>query len=143
PAGGDPEDIRSELLLSFLLVWPRFNPEIASVQTFASRVMDRELMSIVRRGLAFTRREQELPPAEPRPSDAARRCFRIDFERALEPLPVVVKQTAVALCRHSTTETAKLFGCSRQMIHIRKLRIRQALASAGIEPRYFSEAGSR
>lgn len=142
-AADDREDVRSQLLLSFLLRWPKFDGERASVRTFASRVMDKELTSIIRHHLAPSRRVQEIPLPGPTVSAAARDQFRIDIERAIATLPAAVQQTAVALFWCSTVEAAEELRCSRQIIHLRKRRIRRALVSAGIGPRYFQMGGSR
>ncbi len=139
----DREDVRSQLLLSFLLRWPKFDAGRASVRTFASRVMDKELTSLLRHHLAPSRREQELPQPVPALSAAARGQFRIDVARALAPLPVAIQETALALFWCSTVEAAEELQCSRQIIHLRKRRIRHALVSAGIGPRYFQVGGSR
>jgi RNA polymerase sigma factor (sigma-70 family) len=139
----DREDVRSQLLLSFLLRWPKFDGERASVRTFASRVMDKELTSILRHRLALSRREQEIPQPGPTVSAAARGQFRIDVERAIETLPAAVQDTALALFWCSTIEAAEELRCSRQVIHLRKRRIRRALVSAGIGPRSFQMGGSR
>ena len=138
----DREDVRNQLLLSFLSGWPKFDVDRAAVQTFASRVMDKELVSILRHRLAPRRREQAIPVPCPGPSSAARGRFRIDIARALAPLPATIQQTALALFWCSTVEAAEELGCSRQIIHIRKRRIREAFDSAGIGPRYFSRGGS-
>lgn len=138
------EDVRSQLLLSFLLRWSKFDPTRASVRTFASRVMDKELASILRHHLAPSRREQELPrPTPVVVSAAARGQFRIDLERALASLPAAIQETALALFWCSTLEVAEELRCSRQIIHLRKRRIRHALLAAGIGPRYFQMGGSR
>jgi hypothetical protein len=84
------EDVESQLVLTFITRWPKFDGERASVQTFASRLMDKELTSILRYRLAAD------SPAAPT-SGAGRRPgvrslihqFRIDLERALAPLPEV------------------------------------------------------
>ncbi len=136
------EDVRSQLLLSFLLRWPKFDAGRSSVRTFASRVMDKELTSILRHDLAPSRREQELPQPSPAISAAARGHFRIDVERALATLPAAIQETALALFWCSTLEAAEELRCSRQIIHLRKRRIRRALVSAGIGPRYFQMGGS-
>ena len=139
----DREDVRSQLLLSFLLRRPKFDAGRASVRTFASRVMDKELTSILRHHLAPSRREQELPQPAPPVSAAARGQFRIDVERAVATLPAAIQETALALFWCSTLEAAEELRCSRQIIHLRKRRIRCALLSAGIGPRYFQTGGSR
>lgn len=59
------------------------------------------------------------------------------MERALAPLPVAVQETALALFWYSTVEAAEELGCSRQIIHLRKRRIREAFNAAGIGPHYF------
>ena len=51
------EDIESQLILVFITRWPKFDGERASVQTFTSRLMDNELVSILRYRLAGRRRE--------------------------------------------------------------------------------------
>lgn len=136
------EDVRSQLLLSFLVGWPKFDAERASVRTFASRVMDKELASILRYRLAASRREQDLPVVRLHPSVAACGAFRIDLARAVATLPKPVQKTAFALFWCSTLEAAAEFRCSRQMIHNRKRQIRAALVSAGVGPRYFAAGGS-
>ena len=100
-------------------------------------------MSILRYTLAPCRREQEVPQPAPAVSAAARGQFRIDVERALATLPATIQETALALFWCSTVETAEELRCSRQIIHLRKRRIRRALVSAGIGPRYFQMGGSR
>ncbi len=142
-APDEREDVRSQLLLSFLIRWPRYDGARASVQTFASRVMDKELTSILRYRLAPSRREQEIPAPLPPVPATARGGFRIDVERALEELPEVVRETALALLWHSTVETAEALGCSRQMISKRKQQIREAFLSVGIGPNYFVAGGPR
>ena len=142
-ASDEREDVESQLVLTLLVRWPKFDSGRASVRTFASSVMDKALTSILRRHLAPSRREQEIPGADAGPSAAARGHFRIDLERSLAPLPPAVQETARALFWHSTVEAADVAGCSRQIIHLRKRRIREALTGCGIGPYYFVPVGSR
>jgi DNA-directed RNA polymerase specialized sigma24 family protein len=137
------DDVKSQLLLTFLIRWPKFDSGRASVRTFASRVMDKALTSILRRHLAPSRMEQEIPVPDTGPSAAVRGHFRIDLERSLAPLPSAVQETALALCWYSTVEAADVAGCSRQIIHLRKRRIREALTGCGIGPDYFVAGGAR
>ena len=137
------DDVKSQLLLTFLIRWPKFDSGRASVRTFASRVMDKALTSILRRHLAPSRMEQEIPVPDTGPSAAVRGHFRIDLERSLAPLPSAVQETALALFWYSTVEAADVAGCSRQIIHLRKRRIREALTGCGIGPDYFVPGGSR
>ena len=142
-ASDEREDVESQLVLTLLVRWPKFDSGRASVRTFASRVMDKALTSILRRHLAPSRREQEIPGADAGPSAAVRGHFRIDLERSLAPLPPAVQETARSLFWHSTVEAADVAGCSRQIIHLRKRRIREALTGCGIGPDYFVPGGSR
>ncbi len=142
-ASDEREDVKSQLVLTFITRWPKFDGERASVRTFASRLMDKELTSILRYRLAPSRREQAIPVADSAPSSAARGRFRVDIERALAPLPSAVQETALTLFWYSTVETAEVLGCSRQIIHVRKRQIREALDAAGIGPCYFVAGGAQ
>lgn len=137
------EDVESQLVLRFLLRWRSYDGAKASVRTFASRVMDSELASMLRYRLAASRQVQEFPTESPSSMLEAIGRFRIDFERALAPLPQVVRETAHALTWASTTEAADELGCSRQMISRRKQQIRSAFLAAGIDLDYFRAGGGQ
>ena len=132
------EDVQSHLVLTFIARWPKFDAERASVQTFASRLMDKELTSILRYRLAQVRQPRELPVPYTGPAAVLIHQFRIDLERAMAPLPEVVRETASALAWYSAVDAAAVVGCSRQMISRRKHQIREALLAAGIGPNYFA-----
>jgi len=132
------EDVQSHLVLTFISRWPKFNGERASVQTFASRLMDKELTSILRYRLAQGRQPCELPVLYSGPPAALIHQFRIDLDRAVALLPEVVRETASALASYSAVDAASIVGCSRQMIGRRKHQIREALLAAGIGPNYFA-----
>lgn len=132
------EDVQSQLVLIFISRWPRFDGERASVQTFASRLMDKELTSMLRYRLARGRQPREQQVLRIGPTAASIQQFRIDLERALAPLPEVVRETASALAAYSAVDAALVLGCSRQMIGRRKHQIREALLAAGIGPNYFA-----
>lgn len=137
------EDVESHLVLSFISRWPRFDSKKASVRTFASRVMDKELISILRHQLAQGRRQRELPVPTTGPPAASIHQFRVDVERAMSTLPEVVRQTAFALCWGSAVDAADVMRCSRQTVSIRKHQIREALLAAGIRSNYFSGGSAR
>ena len=137
-ATDEREDVESQLVLTFITRWPKFDGERASVQTFASRLMDKELTSILRYRLAQIRHPRELPMPCSGPAAALIHQFRIDLDRALAPLPEVVRETASALAWYSAVDAAGIVGCSRQMIGKRKHQIREALLAAGIGPNYFA-----
>ena len=136
------EDVESQLVLTFIARWPKFDCERASVQTFASRLMDKELTSVLRYRLALGRQPRELPVPYAGPTAASILQFRIDLERALAPLPEVVRETASVLARCSAVDAACMVGCSRQMISRRKHQIREALLAAGIGPNYFARGNT-
>ncbi len=139
----ESEDIASHLVVAFLARWPKFDGHKASLQTFASRLMDKELMSVLRYRLARGRQVRELPKTDAGPSAESIHEFRVDLERAMACLPEVVRETAVALSTFSAIEAAEAVGCSRQMISRRKHQIRQALLAAGITSSYFVSIGTR
>ena len=136
------EDVQSHLVLTFISRWPKFNGERASVQTFASRLMDKELTSILRYRLAQGRQPRELPLPYTGPAAALIHQFRIDLDRAMASLPEVVRETASALSWLSTVEAAEEVGCSRQMISRRKQQIRDALLAGGIGPNYLARGNT-
>jgi hypothetical protein len=138
------EDVESQLVLTFLTRWLKFDSEKASVRTFASRMTDKELTSILRYCVAERRRPQDLPSRGSVPSPASLRQFRIDLERTMASLPGgAVQETALAQFWYCTVEAAEALGCSRQMISKRKLQIREAFLSVGIGPNYFVAGGPR
>ena len=137
------EDVKSQLVLTFITRWPKYDGERASVQTFASRLMDKELTSILRYRLAEGRQPRQLPVPDAGPPSASIHQFRVDLERAMAPLPEVVRETASALFWFSAVDAAGVVGCSRQMISRRKHQIREALLAAGIRSNYFVDRGAR
>lgn len=140
---GEREDVESHLVLTFVARWPKFDAGKASVRTFASRVMDKELTSILRYRLAGARQPQDIPPPAAPPDTAARSRFRVDVERAVAPLPVAVRETAWSLLWCSTGEAAESLHCSRQMVARRKQQIRDAFLARGIGPNYFVAGGAQ
>jgi DNA-directed RNA polymerase specialized sigma24 family protein len=72
------------------------------------------------------------------PAAALVHQFHIDLERALAPLPEIVRETASVLAWCSAVDAASVVGCSRQMIGRRKHQIREALITAGINSNYFA-----
>src|SRR5260370_18792443 len=91
------EDVESQLVLIFIARWPKFDGERASIRTFASRLMDKELTSILRYRLAQSRQPRELPALDVGPPSASIHQFRIDLERAIASLPEVTRETVAAL----------------------------------------------
>lgn len=146
----DRDDIASQLIVSFCFRFRRFDSNRASVRTFASRVMDKEIVSILRSRLAASRgrlidgsahRDAMAPSActtEQAITPAARQEFWLDVQSALAKCSPVLLDTAVALCSYTPSELSRIPGQSRTVVYRRMRRLRAALLSAGIGPRYFS-----
>jgi len=138
------DDVQSHLVLTFLVRWPKYDSRRASIRTFAARVMDRALWSICNESPAPEFAPlRDIPDVECGPSAEQRRQFRVDYERAMAPLPGRLREMAATLSWASTTEAAERFGCTRQTLHKRKREIRGALLAAGIGPDYFAKGGAR
>ena len=140
----DRDDIESELLLTFYVAFPKFDSERASVRTFASRVMDKELKSILRHRLAKCRRQlleakslDDLADLGQKSTRIDRQRFWMDMDRALAPCSAALRETAVALCWESPLQLSRSLGRSRACIYDRIRRLRNAFDAAGIEPDYF------
>ena len=145
----DLDDIEGQLLLTFYVRFQKFDPKRASVRTFASRVMDKELVSILRRRLARCREHLLEPvPLEDlaelngiatrnEPTLLQRQQFWLDVERALAPYSDRLRETAVALCWESPVELSRSLGRSRASIYYRIRRLRKAFNAAGIDHTYF------
>ena len=149
----DLDDIEGQLLLTFYVRFPKFNAKRASVRTFASRVMDKELISILRHRLA-QRRQHLLSSAsleeltelaelagDTAPSPLQRQQFWLDLERTLAPLSDCLRETAMALCWDSPRGLSRTLGRSRASIYARIGRLRKAMTAAGIDHNYFASAG--
>ena len=153
------EDVESQLVLTVIARWPKFDSEMACIRTFASRVMDNELVSILRYRLAGRRRHivcggffRDKDGADfgdgclaglsitPR-TLAEQQHFWLDVERALEPLPKVLLETAHALRWYTPSELGRKLGRSRTIVYERMRRLREALLAAGIGPDYFTTSG--
>jgi len=163
--GGDCEDIEGDLLLDFYTRFPHYDNRRASVRTFAVRVMDRKLTSILRRKQAQCRTHQNLCQSlrdfpldrngdafesdgdvcDADPNDGAelpgsgleRQEFHIDLERVLAPLPPVLIEIAAILSMGSVTDAGRLLGRSRPWVYEQIARLRGAFLAAGIGPHYF------
>jgi RNA polymerase sigma factor (sigma-70 family) len=145
----DREDIESDLLLDFYLRFSKFDSQRASVRTFASRVMDKKLKSILRQRSARCRAGQNghtsiddmaSASATVRPAEE-RQQFWLDAGRALASLPPGARQVAQALCWGSPAEVSRSLGRSRSRIYQRIEQLRGAFLAAGIGPDYFAASG--
>jgi DNA-directed RNA polymerase specialized sigma24 family protein len=145
----DCEDIESDLLLDFYLRFSKFDRQRASVRTFAARVMDKKLKSILRQRGARCRAGQngqasldDLPfDCTTAPPTAGRQQFWLDVGRALATLPPGARLVAQALCWDSPAEVGRSLGRSRSRIYQRIEQLRTAFLAAGIGPDYFAASG--
>lgn len=151
----DCDDVAGQLLVTFCSRLDRFDEERASLRTFAARVMDTELASILRYRLAHRRRylaegtlscdaaetDAGCLSSGSAPAFSERQHFWLDFERALAPLPEVLRATALALRWHTPSELSRLPGQGRTVVYRRIRRLREALLAAGVGPDYFASAG--
>lgn len=148
-APADLDDIAGDLLLAFYICFPKFDGCRASVRTFASRVMDKELVSMLRHRLARCREHLlETAPLDEladlngtvvrnKPTALQREQFWLDVERALAPCSSRLRETAVALCWERPLELSRSSGRSRACIYDRIRRLRKAFNNAGIDHTYF------
>ena len=148
----DHEDVASQLVVNFYLRFGKFDGNRASVRTFASRVMDKELGSILRYRMAGRRRHweerhQDVPAevvervCDHLPATIERRQFWLDVERALAHSSPVLLDTAWALCSDTPSELSRVPGQSRTVVYRRMRRLRAAFVAAGIGPGYFVPLG--
>lgn len=148
----DRDDVASQLVITFYLRFAKFDSNRASMRTFASRVMDKELGSILRHRMAGRRRHSQDARegdvgeiaghvCDAQPSAIERRQFWMDVERALAELSPVLLDTARALCMQTPSELSCLPGQSRTVVYRRMRRLKSALSAAGIGPDYFAPAG--
>lgn len=148
----DRDDVASQLVITFYLRFGKFDSNRASMRTFASRIMDKELGSILRHRLAGRRRySEEIRQADvgeiaghigdDRPATIERQQFWLDVERALADLSPVLLDTARALCEQTPSDLSRLPGQSRTVVYRRMRRLKSALVAAGIGPGYFALSG--
>ena len=152
-APDDRDDVASHLVATFYCRFGKFDGGRASVRTFASRVMDKELASVLRYRMAVRRKhgvEESFPDdasevvdgiTDQMPTSIERQQFWLDVERALAPFPSVLLDMARALCWYTPSEMSRVPGQSRTVIYRRMRRLRSALLAAGIGPSYFSPLG--
>jgi RNA polymerase sigma-70 factor (ECF subfamily) len=149
----DREDIEAQLLLTFFLRARKFDTGRSSLRTFTSRVMDREIASILRYRLAGRRLQLGRPELldggaiddlhVASPSTIERQEFWLDVAKIMSGLPATLRETVLALRCGSPTEASQLLGTARSVVYERITLIRQAFLAAGIGPTYFSPGGAQ
>lgn len=149
----DREDIEAQLLLAICSRARKFDSGRSSPGTFNSRVMDREVASILRYRLARRRLHLGRPElldggaldeiSVATPSTAARQEFWLDVGKVVKKLPAPLKETVLALRSGSPTEASRTLGTAKSVVYERIAQIRQAFLAAGIGPAYFAAGGSR
>jgi hypothetical protein len=150
----DREDIEADLLLDFFERLPKFDSSRASLRTFASRLMDRKLASILRYRSAKCRTWQNQVSVDDLAADfeepilyERRERFWLDVDRALAALPPalcdVLRETAAALSWNSPSELSRDLGKSRTIIYQHIHQIRAAFTAAGISRTYLTALGAK
>jgi DNA-directed RNA polymerase specialized sigma24 family protein len=159
---GDREDIEAQLLLALCSRLHKFDRQRSCLRTFACRVMDREVSSILRYRLAQRRLllgrpdlvddggapdQAEHETLDPLtvvwPSPVQRLEFWVDVGKVMDTLPVVLRDTVLALCCGSPTEASEELGKARSVVYERIGQIREAFLAAGVGPTYFAAGGVR
>lgn len=149
----DREDIEAQLLLTLCRRARRFDGGRSSVNTFTSRVMDREVASILRYRLAGRRLHLGRPELcdgatldqlnVAAPSTIERQNFWLDVGKVMRTLPATLRETVLALRCGSPTEASETLGTAKSVVYERIAQIRQVFLAAGIGPTYFSAGGGR
>lgn len=152
-APDDREDVEAQLLLTFCLRSHRFDSRRSSLGTFTSRVMDREVVSILRYRLAQRRLQLGRPELVDggvddhvygaAPSTVERQEFWLDVGKVMKTLPATLRETVLALRCGSPTEASQTLGTARSVVYERIAQIRQAFLAAGIGPAYFTPGGAQ
>ncbi len=162
----DREDIASELVIDFYFRLGCFDPERASLRTFASQVMQRKLISMLRfhgaqrRGASARHTSlsqvttdgdgnpievgdllSDQAGREHEPSAAERHEFWLDAHRALVSLPPQTRRVAATLCLAPAAEVARSLRRPRASVYREIRQIRRAFTDAGITREYFATAG--
>ena len=149
----DREDIEAQLLLILCRRARKFDGGRSSVNTFTSRVMDREVASILRYRLAGRRLQLGRPElldggaldqiCIASPSTIEQQEFWLDVGKVMRKLPATLVETILALRCGSPTEASQTLGTARSVVYERIAQIRQIFLAAGIGPSYFTPGGSR
>ncbi|MCC6392073.1 MAG: hypothetical protein IT167_15845 [Bryobacterales bacterium] len=149
----DREDIEAQLLLAICSRARRFDSKRSSLNTFACRVMDKEVASIQRYRLARRRLHLGRPDLVDdgalddlfiaSPATVERQEFWLDVGKVMKTLPVALRETVLALRCGSPTEAGRTLGTAKSAVYERIAQIRQAFLAAGIGPTYFIAGGSR
>jgi DNA-directed RNA polymerase specialized sigma24 family protein len=149
----DREDIEAQLVLTLCRRARKFDSGRSSVNTFTSRVMDREVASILRYRLAGRRIHLGRPELfdgaaldqlnVAAPSTIERQEFWLDVSKVMTKLPATLRETVLALRCGSTTEASQTLGTAKSVVYERIAQIRQIFLAAGIGPTYFSAGGAQ
>ncbi len=149
----DREDIEAQLLLTLCRRVRKFDSGRSSIGTFTSRVMDREVSSILRYRLAGRRLHLGRPELADggaldqiyaaAPSTIERQEFWLDVSKVMTRLPATLRETVLALRCGSPTEASQILGTAKSVVYERIAQIRQAFLAVGIGPTYFSSGGTQ
>jgi RNA polymerase sigma factor (sigma-70 family) len=137
---GDRDDLEQELALHWVLREGRYDPERASLATYASRTLDSRVIDLLRRARAAKRdrrrewRVDDVPEdlLAVGPADQERVDLGLDVAEALAGLAGVARDVAMILTSLSEAEAVRATGMSRQRVRTAKHEIERHLRARGV-----------
>jgi len=155
----DVEDIEQELSTHLLERLPKFDPDKASPNTFAARLVDKKICSILRYRTQEIRDSRNKPrslneyvpdgegstvqlgytlerderASLPRLTPEQETALRLDVESVLASLPPDVRHLAELLKHMSMSDAAKEMGMPRTTLYRLRCKLRKALEAAGLD----------
>jgi RNA polymerase sigma-70 factor, ECF subfamily len=157
----DADDVEQEIALDLLKRLPRFDPSKASLRTFATRIVEHHVATLIESREApcrdWRRAEESLDELIPddagevvprwrtfdeeecagrrrgdEPDERAARGLRIDVADAFVALDPALRDVAERLCVSTPTEVARATGRPRTTVYESIARIRDAFGDAGL-----------
>jgi len=144
----DQEDIEQDLALHVLRKLGCFDPRRGSPNTFVDRIVQRRIISILRRRYAQRadyRRTVPLDealrdadhgkcePVDERAPHADARDTAVDLAETIESLDVEARELCRLLMQESVAEAARRLALTRAQVRTRIARIRRQFGDAGLD----------
>ena len=139
----DEEDLRQELSMHIVKAMPKHDPRRASAATFAERIVNSKITSIIEGATAQKRGRHKERPIESVPEDAFLKTddigdqpdISIDLRAAVAALPPELRQIAVLFMElGNEAAVIRQIGLSRQKVRGLCQRIRRCLREKGLGP---------
>ena len=136
----DEPDLQQELSMYVVQGLRRHDPARSSARTYAARIIESKLVSIVRKATAVKRDRRRLAAGitveelHARDSEeAVQRELADAIQLALAGLPPQTRSVATLLMKHGQPEVARQLGLSRQQVRTECKRIAEHLRNLGLE----------